>query len=58
MEPPRRMDVLRGWEPPLAEMLADPVVQAVMKVDGVRPTEIVTLMREIRGRIEPSGQDS
>jgi hypothetical protein len=57
-EPPRQTVVLHSWEPPLAEMLADPVVQAVMSVDGVRPTEIVTLMREARARLGPIGQDS
>jgi hypothetical protein len=43
------------WEPPLAEMLADPVVQAMMSVDGVRPTEVVTLMREARERLDAAG---
>lgn len=56
--PPRPTVVLHSWEPPLAEMLADPVVQAVMHVDGVRATEVETLMREARARLGPIGQDS
>jgi len=55
---PRRPVALHSWEPPLAEMLADPVVQAVMTVDGVRPTEIMTLMREARERLVPISGDS
>jgi hypothetical protein len=39
-------------------MLADPVVQAVMQVDGVRAAEVETLMREARARLDPKGQDS
>jgi hypothetical protein len=54
----RPMIVLHSWEPPLAEILADPVVQAVMHVDGVRPAEVETLMREARARRGPIGQDS
>jgi hypothetical protein len=55
---PRHIVVLHSWEPPLAEMLADPVVQAVMQVDGVRAAEVETLMREARARLGPGGQDS
>jgi metal-sulfur cluster biosynthetic enzyme len=55
---PRRIAVLRSWEPPLAEMLADPVVQAVMTVDGVQAAEVETLMREARARLDPSGRNS
>jgi hypothetical protein len=50
--------VLHSWEPPLAEMLADPVVQAVMSVDGVRPAEVVTLMHEAKRRRETPGGNS
>jgi hypothetical protein len=39
-----------GGEPSLAEMLADPVVQAVMSVDHVTAGEIKQLMQETRGR--------
>ena len=55
---PRHIAVLHGWEPPLADMLADPVVQAVMTVDGVQAAEIETLMREARARLGPVGQNS
>jgi hypothetical protein len=55
---PRHIVVLHSWEPPLAEMLADPVVQAVMHVDGVRATEVERLMREARARLGPRGQNS
>lgn len=41
-----------GGEPSLAEMLADPVVQAVMSVDHVTPREIKQLMQETRGHRE------
>jgi metal-sulfur cluster biosynthetic enzyme len=55
---PRHFAVLHSWEPPLAEMLADPVVQAVMTVDGVQAAEVETLMREARARLGPSGRNS
>lgn len=41
----------RTWEPDLAEMLADPVIQAMMAVDGVSRTDIVTLMSEAQERV-------
>ncbi|HEY7689245.1 MAG TPA: hypothetical protein VH835_11150 [Dongiaceae bacterium] len=41
-------------EPSLTEMLADPVVQAVMSVDHVTPREIKRLMVETKGRREES----
>lgn len=41
----------RAWEPALAEILADPVVLAVMAVDGVSRTDIVTLMSEAQERV-------
>jgi len=41
-----------GGEPSLAEMLADPVVQAMMTVDHVTAGEIKRLMEEKRGRRE------
>jgi hypothetical protein len=55
---PRHIVVLHSWEPPLAEMLADPVVQAVMTVDGVQAAEVETLMREAQARLAPSGRNS
>jgi hypothetical protein len=41
-----------GGEPSLAEMLADPVVQAVMSVDRVTAGDIERLMVETRERRE------
>ena len=40
------------WEPTLDEMLSDPVVQLMMTVDGVRPDQVVTLLREARERLD------
>jgi hypothetical protein len=47
---PRHIVILHSWEPPLAEMLADPVVQAMMTVDGVQAVEVERLMREAKLR--------
>ena len=41
-----------GGEPPLAEILADPVVQAMMSVDHVTASDIKRLMQEKRERRE------
>jgi len=49
--PTSRPVARRGWEPPLADMLADPVVIAMMAVDGVRPTDIVILLSEAKERL-------
>ena len=35
-------------EPPLAELLADPVIKAVMSSDGVTPQQIAGLMAALR----------
>ena len=43
---------MHAWEPTLDEMLSDPVVQLMMTVDGVRPDEVVTLLREARERLD------
>jgi hypothetical protein len=43
---------MQAWEPTLDEMLAEPVVQLMMTVDGVRPDEVVTLLREARQRLD------
>lgn len=40
-----------GWEPSLAEMLEDPVVRAMMAVDGVHPADIVTLLSAAKERL-------
>lgn len=42
---------LYSWEPPLHEMLADPVVQQVMAVDGVAADEVMSLLCEARVRL-------
>jgi hypothetical protein len=60
MRPRRRQEIdaatakptkLYSWEPPLAEMLEDPVVQQVMAVDGVAADDVVSLLSEARERI-------
>jgi hypothetical protein len=43
---------MQAWEPTLDEMLAEPVVQLMMTVDGVRPDDVVTLLREARERLD------
>ena len=43
---------MQAWEPTLDEMLAEPVVQLMMTVDGVRPDEVVTLLRQARERLD------
>jgi len=43
---------MQAWEPTLDEMLAEPVVQLMMTVDGVRPDDVVTLLREARARLD------
>jgi hypothetical protein len=35
-------------EPPLAELLADPVIKAVMSSDGVTPQQIAGMMASLR----------
>ncbi len=40
-----------GGEPTVREMLADPVVQAVMAVDNVRPDEVMLLLSAARERL-------
>jgi hypothetical protein len=37
-------------EPPLAEILAEPVIRAVMRRDGVEPGEIMALLEGVRQR--------
>ncbi len=46
-------NMARGSELPLAEMLADPIVLAVMARDGVTPRQVKALLRSVRGRIGP-----
>jgi hypothetical protein len=40
----------------LEEMLADPIVQAVMRSDGVRAEEVRAVVEEARRRLFPSGR--
>ena len=42
---------LYSWDPPLAEILEDPVVRQVMAVDGVEADDVVSLLCEAKGRI-------
>jgi hypothetical protein len=47
-------------EPAVADMLRDPVVQAVMARDGVRPEEVMRLMAAVRERLAlgaPAGRE-
>jgi hypothetical protein len=48
--------MMYSWEPPLEEMLEDPVVLAMMAVDGVAPGDVVSLLSEAKERLdgEPS----
>lgn len=43
---------MHAWEPSLDEMLAEPVVQLMMTVDGVHPDDVVTLLRAARERLD------
>jgi len=46
---------MQAWEPTLDEMLAEPVVQLMMTVDGVDPADVVTLLRQARDRLDSDG---
>jgi hypothetical protein len=43
----------RAPEPPIAEMLADPLVHLVMKRDGVSREEILRVMRTVNSALNP-----
>jgi hypothetical protein len=46
-------------EPTLEELLADPIIAAVMKADGVDPYELETLLWQISGlRMKDSDRES
>jgi len=47
----RKTFSLRAWEPTLDEMLAEPIVQLMMTVDGVQPADVVALLGEARQRL-------
>jgi hypothetical protein len=46
-------DALAG-EPPLGDVLSDPIVHAVMARDGVTPSDLRTLLARWQGRSRPS----
>ena len=48
----RNTFAMHAWEPTLDEMLSEPVVQLMMTVDGVRPDEVVSLLRKARERLD------
>ena len=41
----------RGREPRLAEILADPIVQAVMAADGVDPQQLLSILRKTAAKV-------
>jgi hypothetical protein len=47
----------RAPEPPIAEMLADPLVRLVMKRDGVSREEILRVMRTVNSALNPATVD-
>jgi hypothetical protein len=47
----------RAPEPPIAEMLADPLVHLVMKRDGVSREEILHVMRTVNSALNPVRAD-
>lgn len=47
----RRTFAVQTWEPTLDEMLAEPIVQLMMTVDGVQPADVVRLLCEARERL-------
>jgi hypothetical protein len=42
-----------GREPRLAEMLADPIVEAIMTADGVDPRQLLVSLRETASKVVP-----
>ena len=42
-----------GREPRLAEMLADPIVEAIMTADGVDPRQLLVGLRETASKVVP-----
>ena len=42
-------------EPSLEEMLADPIVRAIMAADGIRAGELETLVRSAAKRLRATG---
>jgi len=42
-----------GREPRLVEMLADPIVEAIMTADGVDPRQLLVSLRETASKVVP-----
>ena len=42
-----------GLEPPLEEVLSDPIVRALMRSDGVEPAEVRRVLRRAQRRSPP-----
>ena len=51
-KPARATFPMQAWEPTLEDLLAEPVVQLMMTVDGVHPDDVVALLREARARLD------
>jgi len=47
----RETSPVQAWEPTLDEMLAEPVVQLMMTVDGVQRGDVVALLCQARQRL-------
>ena len=47
----RKTIAVQAWEPTLDEMLAEPIVQLLMAVDGVQSADVVALLGEARERL-------
>ncbi len=45
-------------EPPLEEMLADPIVRLVMKRDGIGPSDVLAVLDRARAGQKPSADDA
>ena len=45
-----------GREPRLAEMLADPIVEAIMTADGVDPRQLLVSLRKTASKVVPLTQ--
>ena len=43
-----------GEEPPLAEVMDDPIVRALMAIDGVTVSALHTLVEEAKARLQGS----
>ena len=45
-----------GVEPPLHEVLADPVIQAIMRRDGVAPVNLESIIIGAKARMQPKAE--